>query len=958
MRTQPRAVKALVVSILLTFVALSTNSSLMSRASAYGQHAPIVIQGNSEFSAANGVIGGKGTRLNPYIISGWEIDSGLGDGIRIEQTDAYFIIRNVRVNSSAPNNNAGAGIHLVGIVNGRIDGSTISDNYQGVRLTGAAQTEISNSSLVGNGYGAVLVDVTSILVYGNAISHTSEDGVNSFNGTGISIVANTISIQHQGLSLTDSRAVRIQSNNISFSFNPAFDCYCPGIRLSSGRDIEVSNNSIHSNNIGILQDYVLANVSVVDNDIMDNFGPGIILEADNLTIMRNSVSWNGGVGISIGSVGGRIAANYVAFNNGDGVYVGGKGEVVSGNVIAGNAEYGIELFRATNTTLHANNLTENGIYIHGDFDPTPPLSNYNSHTIPPDNIVNGLPVYYYADREGVNVDGIPIGELIVVNSTRVTVSNLTMRPAEIGIEMFGVRDVTFLGDRIAGGRSIGIQVWRGQNVTLTQNEITSNYFLGLDMEEVTQVVIARNLVSGSGLLVGGGGIQVRGTDLAVVSNNVSEDGFGIAASGTNVIIEANNVSLNGGGIEACCTSVRVVGNNIVSSTFWQGLILGGTGGLVYHNNFIDNKIQLDIGSATLYSFDDGYPGGGNYWSDYVGSDDCRGPNQDQCPGPDGIGDIPYGPDRYPLMNPYGLANWPPGPSFTVSPSSGLAVTVFKVDASSSWDREDPTSLLDVRWDWDGDGTWDTPWSPNKTADHQYPTPGTYTIRLEAMDTGGLTGEKTAKVTVVAPLGLAIGASPGEGIAPLSVYLYANLTGGLAPYTYTWSFGDGGTDSFSAGTHTYPDPGDYAATLTVVDALGESATKSMTIIVREAFGLEIGADRLKGTVPLTVSFTATVAGGVEPYSLLWNFGDGEASRSPNPSHTYYDSGVFTVTLTATDPNGQKVTRTLQVMALSLNEVEPNRPILAGVLILAVTWSVVGAVFVLWRARRARGGLGKQ
>ena len=133
---------------------------------------------------------------------------------------------------------------------------------------------------------------------------------------------------------------------------------------------------------------------------------------------------------------------------------------------------------------------------------------------------------------------------------------------------------------------------------------------------------------------------------------------------------------------------------------------------------------------------------------------------------------------------------------------------------------------------------------------------------------------------------------------------------------------------------------------------------MTIIVREAFGLEIGADRLKGTVPLTVSFTATVAGGVEPYSLLWNFGDGEASRSPNPSHTYYDSGVFTVTLTATDPNGQKVTRTLQVMALSLNEVEPNRPILAGVLILAVTWSVVGAVFVLWRARRARGGLGKQ
>src|SRR2546425_12492118 len=141
------------------------------------------------------------------------------------------------------------------------------------------------------------------------------------------------------------------------------------------------------------------------------------------------------------------------------------------------------------------------------------------------------------------------------------------------------------------------------------------------------------------------------------------------------------------------------------------------------------------------------------------------------------------------MNPSGLANWPPGPSFTVSPSSGLAPTVFKVDASSSWDREDPTSLLKVRWDWDGDGTWDTPWSLNKTADHQYPTPGTYTIRLEAMDTGGLTGEMTAKVTVVAPLGLAIGASPAEGIAPLSVYLYGKLPGGLALYSFSRSLCD-------------------------------------------------------------------------------------------------------------------------------------------------------------------------
>ncbi|MFQ6084384.1 MAG: PKD domain-containing protein, partial [Candidatus Aminicenantia bacterium] len=48
----------------------------------------------------------------------------------------------------------------------------------------------------------------------------------------------------------------------------------------------------------------------------------------------------------------------------------------------------------------------------------------------------------------------------------------------------------------------------------------------------------------------------------------------------------------------------------------------------------------------------GYPSGGNYWSDYIGIDLYSGPNQDQ-PGSDGIGDAPYtfygGQDNYPFM---------------------------------------------------------------------------------------------------------------------------------------------------------------------------------------------------------------------------------------------------------------------------------------------------------------------
>ncbi|MCK4444183.1 MAG: hypothetical protein KAW09_06550, partial [Thermoplasmata archaeon] len=56
-------------------------------------------------------------------------------------------------------------------------------------------------------------------------------------------------------------------------------------------------------------------------------------------------------------------------------------------------------------------------------------------------------------------------------------------------------------------------------------------------------------------------------------------------------------------------------------------------------------------------WDNGYPLGGNYWSDYTGVDIFSGPNQDQ-PGGDGIGDTPYSiqggndRDRYPLTGPF------------------------------------------------------------------------------------------------------------------------------------------------------------------------------------------------------------------------------------------------------------------------------------------------------------------
>jgi len=78
--------------------------------------------------------------------------------------------------------------------------------------------------------------------------------------------------------------------------------------------------------------------------------------------------------------------------------------------------------------------------------------------------------------------------------------------------------------------------------------------------------------------------------------------------------------------------------------------------MIYHNNFIDNVQQVSSFLVLMNVWDDGYPSGGNYWSDYTGVDLKWGSDQDRS-GSDGIGDTAYvidgnNRDRYPLMTPW------------------------------------------------------------------------------------------------------------------------------------------------------------------------------------------------------------------------------------------------------------------------------------------------------------------
>ncbi|MFH1100944.1 MAG: NosD domain-containing protein [Methanobacteriota archaeon] len=135
-------------------------------------------------------------------------------------------------------------------------------------------------------------------------------------------------------------------------------------------------------------------------------------------------------------------------------------------------------------------------------------------------------------------------------------------------------------------------------------------------------------------------------------------------SAVNTRIEGLNIStVNGIGVYLSSAVNTVLTNtDIIKNNVGASIDSHSENNKIYHNYFNNSQNAVDYSSST--SWDDGYYlddmihiSGGNYWSDYQGSDELRGPNQNLSYGSDGIGDTAYRIsnsryDHYPLMTHY------------------------------------------------------------------------------------------------------------------------------------------------------------------------------------------------------------------------------------------------------------------------------------------------------------------
>jgi parallel beta-helix repeat protein len=481
--------------------------------------------------------------------------------------------------------------------------------------------------------------------------------------------------------LAMQNCTNVTITNMSFS-NNGF-----GLILYESVNITIENTIIQDNLIGIYATS-LANSKIQDCTLRNNLHGLRITDGEHIEVKDNVIMNN-----SVRRLLSRVSPyfvqstcqrfgssmNYLIHNELIGIssgifFYGVVNSTATGNVISRN-ERGIYLHISIHNVFRNNTMTEN-VYNFGvdpqkliplDWvfsPPDPPqISPHLMNDVDTSNTVDGKPIYWWINRQDEQVPK-DAGYLVLVNSTNMIINDLVLQNNSQGMLLVGVSNSSISNNSVTDTQH-GIYITPhmyvnpSTNNTITQNNITRN---GLGIKATSP----NTLVSGNLITDNLGGIWAQADNITITENMIvrstlpplevppdfepkissSEiksyygEGVGIILEGTNSTVYKNTIQDNYYG-----TSV--------------GYSSGKGGNIIYHNNFINNTEHFWQGFTghpfmmNNNTWDNDYPSGGNYWSNYTRVDLHSGSDQDET-GSDGIGDTAHiidenNTDNYPLM---------------------------------------------------------------------------------------------------------------------------------------------------------------------------------------------------------------------------------------------------------------------------------------------------------------------
>jgi parallel beta-helix repeat protein len=226
-----------------------------------------------------------------------------------------------------------------------------------------------------------------------------------------------------------------------------------------------------------------------------------------------------------------------------------------------------------------------------------------------------------------NFDGIKLFD----SSSNNSISENSITNNLGGISLYYSSNNSIHGNSITGNNGFGIFLHFSSNNSIRENDIVNNRW-GIELDFDSNY----NRISGN---------DIR-------ANSV--DGIGFDHSMNNAVFRNNIAANNECGVRISGTSEYnlISGNGIMSNLDAIRLSGSSTNNTIFHNNFVDNQRHASTDNSYGNQWDDGYPSGGNYWSDYQE----KYSNASQIDS-SGIWNTPYvidsgNIDHYPLMNKY------------------------------------------------------------------------------------------------------------------------------------------------------------------------------------------------------------------------------------------------------------------------------------------------------------------
>jgi parallel beta-helix repeat protein len=472
--------------------------------------------------------------------------------------------------------------------------------------------------------------------------------------------------------------------------------------------IDGSGYTIEGSDIGIICWVHTFNVTI-KNTIVKAHVQGVNLyPSSNCTVSGNEIIILGGnvtnwgpappvpVGVVMGSSSNCIVSgNDINSTGAEGIVDdGGSHNTISGNSIT-NSSYGVYCYSSFNDAVSGNDITLTGFGV--------VLGSSNYTVISRNNVTanSGVGILLLSSCSNIISGNIMSGNNIKNSGFFGTQPeffyNLTESARFFGIYLFEYCNYnTISGNRFTGG---GLFVFLSFHNVVVNNSVNGKSLVYLEdvsdrtVSDAGQVVLIgcdSMIVDNLNLSNATIGVELWQTNTTIITNsNIANDYEGVSLNGASSnIISGNNMTNNGYGVLLNGASSNIIsGNNMTNNAygvfFHFPYYQPNNNNRFFHNNLINNTQQVSsIGFPNIW--DNGFPSGGNYWSDYQ----TGYPGASEIDG-SGIWNTPYviaanNTDYYPLMTPWTRVEarvTPVGKNVTNTYATGAVVTFSNVTSS-------------------------------------------------------------------------------------------------------------------------------------------------------------------------------------------------------------------------------------------------------------------------------------